>query len=360
MKYIFVLIVFMHSIIHLLGFIKGFGIKEIKELSMFISKYTGILWLLVSILFIIYTILFLKDFKNSWIVGFFAVFLSQYLILMVWKDAKFGTIANFIILIICIISFGYYHFEKMTESEILRIINNNKKLNKIIVEDDLNDLPKPIQNWLKNSGIIGKNFINIAKIEQKALLKMKPDQNNWMEATATQYSTFEEPNFIWVVKVKMNEFLNALGRDKFIDGKGEMFIKLNSLLTVVDEKGEKLDEGTIQRYLGEMVWMPSLAFSKNIQWEEIDSTTVKATINYKGTSGSGIFYFNSNGDFIKFTALRYMGNEANTKKYEWVIQAEDYKTFEGIKVPSKLTATWKLKQIDWNWLKMEITNIKYN
>ncbi|MDN5330561.1 MAG: hypothetical protein PWP35_2348 [Bacteroidales bacterium] len=41
-----------------------------------------------------------------------------------------------------------------------------------------------------------------------------------------------------------------------------MLIKVNSLIPVVNEKGNKLDEGTLQRYLGEIVWFPSLWGSK--------------------------------------------------------------------------------------------------
>jgi len=38
----------------------------------------------------------------------------------------------------------------------------------------------------------------------------------------------------------------------------------------------------------------------------------------------------------------------------------DYKAFEGIMVPVKMTSTWKLDEGDWNWLNLEVTDIKYN
>jgi hypothetical protein len=135
---------------------------------------------------------------------------------------------------------------------------------------------------------------------------------------------------------------------------------MNSLINIADEQGQKLNEGALQRFLGEMVWFPSLALSPYIMWESIDSTTAKATMTYKGTSGSGTFYFNSNGDVIKFFALRYKDNYPEAKRYGWIMNISDYKTFEGIKVPAKMTSTWKLDDKDWTWLKMEVTDIKYN
>jgi hypothetical protein len=47
----------------------------------------------------------------------------------------------------------------------------------------------------------------------------------------------------------MNSTLNVVGRDKFEDGKGEMIIKLISLIPVANAKNEeKVNQVTLQRY----------------------------------------------------------------------------------------------------------------
>ncbi|MBL7872461.1 MAG: hypothetical protein JNM78_12665 [Cyclobacteriaceae bacterium] len=361
MKVVFLIIVLLHGLIHLLGFVKGFELKEVKELTLPISKPLGIVWLAATILFLTYGVLHVLNAKYAWLIGLVAVVLSQVLIILFWKDAKFGTIPNVIILAVSIVSFGCYSFQKITQQETVQLLNKNLSIeNSTLNENDLSNLPEPVKKWLKNSGIIGKPFISYGKVTQIAEMQMKPEQDNWMTATAKQLTTIDNPAFIWSVDVKMNSLLNFQGRDKFDDGKGEMLIKMNSLFTIVNEHGEKLDEGTLQRYLGEMVWFPSLALSPYITWEQIDENEAKATMTYTGTSGSGTFYFNSNGDVTKFSALRYKGNETNAKKYNWEMNILDYKTFKGIKVPAKMTSTWKLDDKDWTWLKMEVTDIKYN
>lgn len=361
MKYFFVIIVFIHGLIHLLGFVKGSGLREVKELTLPVSGTMGILWLIAALLFLIYGISGLLNSKYAWIPGLMAVLISQVLIMLFWKDARFGTIPNLIILLVSIISLGSYRFQERIHQETTIILNRNKiEEKKILNENDIQNLPEPVKSWLYNSGAVGKPYITMGKAIQQAEMKMKPDQKNWMSARAVQYTTIDNPAFIWTVNVKMNSLINLQGRDKFENGKGEMLIKLNSLINVVNEKGDKLDEGTLQRYLGEMAWFPSLALSPLITWEQIDETTVKATMTYKGTSGSGTFHFNSDGDFLRFSAMRYMGNDPEAKKYEWIITADDYKTFEGIKVPSRMTATWKLENNDWTWLKLEIKDIRYN
>ncbi len=321
----------------------------------------GIVWLLSAVLFVMYLWAYFYRYPFSWIVGLFTVTISQILIIIYWNDAKFGTLPNVIILLVVLVSYGQYSFHKLVDAEIRDMLATTTiTKEKIMSQHDLSQLPAPVKRWLMQSGVIGKPFISVAKVHQHAQLKMKPQQDTWYSAKAYQYTTIGVPSFIWVVDVTMNSLLWFEGRDRFADGKGEMLIKLNSVINVVNEKGEKLNEGALQRYLGEMVWFPSLALSPYITWKEVDNNTATATMEYKGTKGSGTFYFNSEGDFVKFTALRYMGNSPDAQRYEWVLVVEDYKTFEGIKVPSKMTATWKLESGDWTWIKLEIVDIKYN
>lgn len=83
-------------------------------------------------------------------------------------------------------------------------------------------------------------------------------------------------------------------------------------------------------------------------------------MTYKGTTGSGTFHFNDNGDITMFSALRYKDNVTASKRFDWVMKITNYKTFERIRVPSKLTSTWKLDNGDWTWLELEVTDLKYN
>lgn len=361
MRIIFLILVILHGLIHLLGFVKAFGIREVKELSLLISKPMGLLWLVGTILFLAYAILHYANSKYAWLFGFIAVILSQILIIIYWKDAKFGTLPNILVLVVTILSFAYYNFQHLVEQERTHLLSqSNASKGRMITEKDIASLPEPVKNWLKQSGVIGKPFINIGKVVQQAKMQMKPGQETWMNASALQYTIVDKPAFIWTTEVRMNSLLNFLGRDKFEEGQGEMLIKLNALFSVVNEQGEKINEGSIQRYLGEMVWFPSLALSPYVSWESIDSSSAKATIEYKGTKGSGTFYFNSSGDFIRFSTFRFMGNEDGDKRFEWVLLVEDYKIFEGIKVPALVSATWKLEEEDWTWLKLEVMDIKYN
>lgn len=361
MRVAFLIMVFLHGLIHLLGFIKGFGFREVKELTLPIGRSLGVLWLIAALLILIYGITYVSNSRYVWLAGIIAVVASQILIVLFWRDARFGTLPNAVILIVSIVALGRHNFQKIVQKETSYLLGQTQVSGReIVTANAVERLPAPVKKWLHHSGVIGKRYIHAGKVTQRLELKMKPDQKSWMSASALQYSIIDRPAFIWTVDVRANSFLHFSGRDKFENGHGEMLIRLNSLFSVVHEKGEKLDEGSMQRFLGEMVWFPSLALSPYITWEQISDTVATAVMDFGDVRGSGTFYFDAAGDFIKFSALRFMGNESSAKRHEWVLTVDDYSIFEGIKLPSKMTATWKLDEGEWTWLKLEITDIRYN
>jgi len=361
MKVFFLILVVVHGLIHILGFLKAFGFAEIKDLTLPVSKFWGLLWLLVTLLFLIYGITFFTGYTYSWLFGLIALVISQALIINFWPDAKVGTVPNVIILLVVICAVAGFRFDRMVAAETHHILSSVAPgQSQIITAEDIVNLPEAVQNWLKTTGIIGKPAIRSGRVVQKALMKMKPEQEDWYPASAVQYTTTEPPAFIWTVELKMMPLINITGRDQFIDGLGEMLITINALIPIVNERGPKLDEGTLQRFLGEVVWFPSMALSPYITWEGLDDTSARATMLYKDSKASGTFYFNEQGDFIKFVALRYKGNEPEAQRYPWVLTVDDYAEFDGIRVPVKMKATWELEEGDWTWLDLEIVDLKYN
>lgn len=361
LKIFFLIVVFIHGLIHLLGFLKAFQFAEINQLTQYISKPMGILWLIALILFLAAAIQFISNHNLWWITGLAVVILSQVLIILFWQDAKFGTIPNVIILLVAIVALANWSFDRDIKKEIDEMLSNisaDKK--EILTEEKISHLPNIIQKWLKSSGAVGREMIHSVYLKQSGQMKMKPEQKSWYSAKAEQWFTVDNPAFIWKVKVDMMPLVFFTGRDKFSNGKGNMLIKILSLINVVNSyDNEKIDQGTLQRYLGETVWFPTAAVSPYIQWEEVDSLTAKATMTYEGTTGSALFFFNENGDCVKFSAMRFMGAEKDSQLKEWVITFDEYKTYNGIKIPVKGEATWKLDEGDFTWYKLEIYDVSY-
>ncbi|PSL07248.1 DUF6544 family protein [Cecembia rubra] len=360
MRYAFLIIIGLHALIHLLGFVKGFQVFDLKDFPLQISKSTGLIWLGAFFILAVTIVFYLIRHPFWWLFGFAGLILSQILIIGQWTDAKFGSIPNIILFLIVIIAFSKFEFERKADGEIKSILNASKPV-KPIEEKNLDGLPKAVQRWLKFSGVIGKPGIENLYMEQSYKIKLKPEQENWYHAKASQTSTSDPPAFVWTVDMQMMPLVFTYGRDRFIQGEGEMLIKLLSFLPVAkDGPNPKINESALQRYIGELVWYPSACTLDQFKWREIDENTAEATMSYLQTEGSGIFEFDEEGKLIRFTAMRYMGSGEDAVKMEWFVQVLAHREFDGIILPSQCTATWRLESGDWTWAEFEVDKVIFN
>ena len=344
--------------IHLMGFLKAFEFVEISQLNQSISKSSGVLWLLASLLFLVTTSLYFFK-KDSWsILVIISALISQILIIIYWKDAKFGTIVNLIILLVGISAYGTFKFNQMIQKESLTLLQNIDSTNTTHSRSkDIEHVPRIIKKWMQFSGVMNKQTISFVQLKQKGKMRTKPD-TKWMPFIAEQYFDVKNPSFIWSTKIKAMPFISMNGRDKFINTEGEMLIKMAGIIPIVNEsKNEKINQGTMLRFLAEICWFPSAALNKYIEWEEIDPTSAKATFTLNKKSVSGIFKFSEKGKFLSFETLRYYGGDIDANLEKWHIEAVDHKVFNGYYIPYKCKVIWKLKEGDFDWLNLEITDL---
>jgi hypothetical protein len=123
------------------------------------------------------------------------------------------------------------------------------------------------------------------------------------------------------------------------------------------ESRDVVNQGTLLRYLAEMAWFPQAAVSDYLQWEEIDHHHARVKMNYKGVSASGVFTFNSEGLISGFEAQRYGDFDGEYRLETWSVKVTGYQTLHGKKIGNKNEVTWKLKDGDFLWLKMEVTDV---
>jgi hypothetical protein len=356
------IILLIHGLIHLLGFLKAFLLAELNELTNPVSKPLGLLWLLSALILVLSAVfIFLKN-PLWWLFAIIGVLISQVLIILFWKDALYGTLPNILILTVSLIAWANFDFDKKIKSEVSSILEKvPKEIPLTISTEDISTLPEPVQKWLQVSGIIGKSAIQSVYMTQKYQIKLKPEQKNWYPAFSKQYSTVIIPAFVWEAEIEMMPGISAFGRDKFINKEGEMVFKLFSVFAVAnDGPNPQINEAALQRFLGEMVWYPSAALSDYIDWKDLGPQTAEATMTLDGLSGSGIFTFDENGHVRSFSALRYQGSGPEAKRLEWVVKVTSRKEYEGIVVPSSGEVTWKLESGDWTWAKFEIEDYKLN
>jgi hypothetical protein len=364
-RFILTTVIALHGIIHLIGFSKEWKLgpggkpfsKTLIPFSETGSKVVGVLWLAACVFMLASAYLYFQKKEWYWIPAVLGIVLSQSLIIIYWFDAKYGTIVNVVLLIVVILGYGVMSYNKLVRREIKSIITKTSD-NQLITNEDIASLPSPVQRWLSKSGVMGKQIPQYVHVVQRGSMRTKPD-SDWMAFTADQYFTIQEPAFVWSATMKAS-VIPIAGRDKFIDGHGNMLIKPLYVYEMANSSGPQIDQGTLLRYLAEMMWFPHAAISDYLTWEQIDNTRASVTMNYKGVSATGTFTFNNEGDVIGFEAMRYGDFDGEYRKELWSIVTTNHKSFQGIHVGTTSQVTWKLKTGDFLWLKLEIDDISYN
>ena len=105
-KALFIVFVVSHELIHLMGPAKAFGYAALPQLEEPISKSLALVWLLASAALLATAALFVIWPRGWWMLGAVAAILSQFVILTSWTGAKYGTIANAVLLVGVVSKFG--------------------------------------------------------------------------------------------------------------------------------------------------------------------------------------------------------------------------------------------------------------
>ncbi|MGE3189902.1 MAG: hypothetical protein AB7H88_17735 [Vicinamibacterales bacterium] len=97
-KVVFAIVLVAHGLIHLMGAAKAFGLADLPALTQPISRPMGLAWLLASAM-VLASAAALFAWPRGWIfVAVLAAIVSQAVILTAWADARFGTLANVLLL----------------------------------------------------------------------------------------------------------------------------------------------------------------------------------------------------------------------------------------------------------------------
>jgi hypothetical protein len=254
---------------------------------------------------------------------------------------------------------SFHSTRKLARSEIRMMSEKSiHKRDTPIRDEDLMGLPAIVQKYLRRSRVIGKAWVHTVRLQQRGQIRMAPG-TPWMDLVAEQHFFTDPPGFIWYARVRKGPLLTFSGRDKLFKGKGNMMIKA-SVFVVVDEKGEKLDQGAMMRYLSEMIWFPTALLGPYVQWEAVHENAAKATLTCGNKSVSGTFIFNDDGDVTDFQAQRYMDTGKNAGLLPWHTPVNEYGQPGGYHIPVRGSAVWTLEDGAFTYIDVEITGIEYN
>jgi len=358
-----------HGALHLLGFLKPFGLarlggmtgRALVPLSEGAAHAVGVAWLAAACVLAGAGLMRLMELKRWWWAAAAGLVLSQALIVLMWHDAKAGTLANAALAVAVIVAAAHAAFASRVQRESAELLEHVPPgRGELVHAAELERLPDPVQRWLDAAGVVGRPRARSVRLLQSGHMCLKRG-GGWMPVSAEQYFDVPSASFVWSVKTKLGGVLPLVGRDRLAAGRGNMLIKAAGLVTVANGTGLEIDQGTLLRFLAEIVWFPSAALEPYVRWEPIDAARARATIAAGGTTASADFAIDAQGRFESLTAQRWYSPPGGRPSLEtWVIPARAWKRFGGIEVPSQGDAVWKLKEGDLSYFRWRIDRLEYD
>lgn len=362
LKYIFVFVTLIHGLIHFMGFSKAFGYGNITQLTKEISKPTGLVWFVTGLLFIICIGLHLLK-KDSWAyIALFAIVLSQILIITHWQDAKFGTIANVIILLITIIGFFQIKFKNEYKNEVKIGLAESRKIPKsMLTEAEIAYLPNPVQKYIRYVGCIGKPTVSNFRADFTGKIRdhKKPV---WMKLTSEQYNFIKTPTRLFYLDATMKG-LPVAGFHCFKNGVAYMDIRLLSMFKVEYQSGAVMDTSETVTFFNDMCVMASAALiDKRIEWLVVQNNKVKASFTNNDITISAWLYFNEKGELVNFTSedRSALGENGKTIKLKWSTPLRDYININGYRLASYAETIYSYPEGDFTYATFTLKDIEYN
>ncbi len=340
-----------------MGFAKAFSYSNMVQLTKDISKPVGVLWFATALLFVIAMILFLMDNSNWVSLTIIAAIISQILIISVWQDAKFGTIANVLALAVAISGWASLNFEAKFKNDVLTHLQRTNSLEMgLLTEGDIQSLPVPVQKYLRYCQVLNKPKVKNMKVVFDG--EMREKGKDWFPFRSVQYNFFDQPTRLFFMKGKMFG-ITVPGYHCYQDATATMQIKLLGLFDVVNIKGEIMNKAETVTLFNDMCLMaPATLIDRRIVWTAIDSLSAKATFTNGVNKISAMLYFNEQGQLINFTSDDR--SALDMQQYRFSTPVKDYKSMNGINIMTYGETIWHYPDGEFVYGKFYLKSIDYN
>lgn len=359
LKIILPTILFLHGIIHIVGFVKSVRPNAVKVLKEPISAMQGFFWLLAGILFLSGAVFLYLDINLNWAFLLPAIILSQVLLILNWKEAKYGTVVNLIVVFIVIVSFSTWQFRKTYEDEVKENLSQASYYgSEMLSMDDVRELPEPVIRYLEYTHSIGKPKVNHFEVSFTGRIRAKKS-NEWMPFKSEQNNFMHDPTRLFFMDAVMKH-LPVAGYHHYLKGVAAMDIRLLSLFTVQYFDGEEMNVAETVTFFNDMCIMaPATLIDKRISWEQLSDDSVKAKFSYKDITISAILVFNNEGALINFISDDRFNFEEK-RRMRWSTPITEYREINGYRLGAFAKTVYKYDDDEFAYGEFELKSIKLN
>jgi uncharacterized protein DUF6544 len=362
MRTAFTVVLALHGLIHFMGFAKAFRLADLPQLAHPVSRGVGVAWLVAGLLMLASAAMVTLAPRWWWAIGALALVASQAVIASSWSDAKFGTLANGLLLLG--VAYGFASRGPLSlRAEFARDLTFAAPAPaSLLTEEDLAPLPEPVKRYVRRSGVVGQPRVRDFRATWTGRMRRDP-QSEWMPFTAEQLDTLDEPRRFFLMDATMKglpvDVLHAF------DARGAtMRVKALSLVTMVDAKGAEVTRAETVTLFNDLCFLaPGALVSPSITWEAVDAHTARARYTLRANTIGAELRFNDDGELIDFASADRAASSPDGKTFNrtpWTTPARDYARVGPARVATKAEVKWHPAAGAWVYGEFELTSLAYN
>lgn len=354
----------LHALIHLMGFSKAFGLAALVELKTPISRPMGVLWLAAAVLILAAVALLFVAPRWFWLVGLTGLLASQIAIVTSWSDARFGTIAN--VLLLAAVVYGAFawgpfglraEYGRLVREATSRLASGPRPPS--ITEADLAALPPLVQRYLRFAGVVGTPQVRGFRARMTGRIRGSATAP-WMSFSAEQVNFYEPPRRYFFLEATRSG-LPIDGLHAYGESDASMRVRLLSLVPVVDLGGPEMMRAETVTILNDMcLFAPGRLIDPAIRWREIDAHSVEATYTNGPHTVRAVLVFDDSGALVDFRsddrpALAEDGKTLLPQR--WSTPVRDYRRMGPYRLATRGEGRYAAPEGEYAYIEIEVTEV---
>lgn len=368
-RFIAVVLLTGHGLIHLLGAAKGFGWAEVNQLSQPIGPTAAVLWLVAGALVLASAAALATGAPTWWwAVAGAAALTSQLAIATSWGDAKAGTVINVLLVLGAAYGFasvGPTSYHAQWQHRAARALAEVEPKQPDVTEADLTVLPEPLAAYVHRSGAVGKAKVTSLRADIHGRIRSGPDAA-WMPFTGEQVNTYgPHPTRAFVIDATRSG-LPVTVLHLYDHTTATMRGKLLSVATVVDAAGPEMNRSeTVTVFNDLVVLAPGAIADAPARWTLIDADHVRGVYTAGDQSVSAVLTFNAQHDLIDFVShdrFRASADGKSFTKQDWSTPLTAHRVTGGYRLPMVGEGRWSAPAPEgvFTYLEFHLDDIHYN
>lgn len=353
-----------HAAIHLLGFAKAFAYAELPQLAQPTTRLAGVMWLVAAVLVGASATMFAAGARRFWVVGLFALIVSQAVIVSAWRDAWAGTTAN--LLLAVIVSHAWLtqgprsyraQFDRDAASLLSRPVDAA-----LVTDADLAPLPEPVQRYLRLAGVVGQPRVHSYRIRFRGRIRSGPEAR-WMPFDAEQQSVTDPPARLFLMRASMMGVpVEAFHRLR--QGHATMDVTVAGLFPMVRAAGPVMDRSESVTLLNDMCLLaPAALIDPAIEWTAVDARSAEARFAHGDHRIAATLLFGDDGRLVNFMSddrsrISADGQSFTTPRF--LTPVRQYRPFGVTSIAAFGEGRWLLADGEFTYGEFEVVDVAYN